>query len=464
MVFEQISDNIGLFSKNGATVVHLTHVKTDKGTSIRVIFSEPLPSNPSYGGYFDEFDNSVVICCLPKISRLVIRQMGKEQFVQLIKDSYFNRHDNHKDFLVHEFIHVLQQEAGWLSKSPSNVDDWSKYVNSPHEFDAFFHTIIRDVMGYLHDLESITDRDKQLEYVEFLGVPEKFKDFLVWPLSNYIDFYKNLSPKRKKRFLGRMHNIHQYILKREREIVNGETITEDYTRDSENHTKAQQSMEKFIKSLTDSKDKFSEMSKDVSRIEKINDQTLFHIGDVNINGDIIEVLVGARTSKTNGGYDQNFGRIFLFLDKDGLVNAAKNGTIMNYVYNAISGSIKIQDTLFHEIIHAHQDNTGWLSRSNIESDYKKYLNSPHEFDAFYQTIVRAEMSYVDLLKTSSPEDIKDYIEIYDYPATFPEFIKRIGRRNINFVKNLKQPRYRRYLKRIFNLFQEIKKLEKEVSV
>ncbi len=119
------------------------------------------------------------------------------------------------DAFIHEFIHHVdfQRAPGMFGDSIKN-DNYSDYVNSPVELNAFYHQAL-DIFETF--LDSIRSRSNYSKLVSMLfPTPEKFVQFVLNRLPG--DIIDNLSEQNKRRFKKRLY---QYYVEHEDTINNG---------------------------------------------------------------------------------------------------------------------------------------------------------------------------------------------------------------------------------------------------
>lgn len=129
-------------------------------------------------------------------------------FYDFENDITITQNQTLKSTLVHEIIHVLDNQRSGHSIPSATTGSYDDYVNSSGELNAHYQEMIHDVEEFLDMLKDKSNGDKVRELL--MSTPEKFIKFALNRLET--DYRNSLTGENIKKFQKRLYQYYQEYL------------------------------------------------------------------------------------------------------------------------------------------------------------------------------------------------------------------------------------------------------------
>lgn len=367
--------------------------------------------------------------------------------------------------LYHEVIHAIQHHDGWLSKSSINQTKMSPqdYYNSSAEFDAYYHNIVEHYMSLISDLKkNPNDID---DYVDIYDISLDFnKNLKTFTSGSNRLFLKHLTGPRHKRLLKRLYNLHTKLV----EIIKNKPIKEDFSSDQRTAGIATDITKQIQDRLK--KIKFEHLTNhDYWTYVDVGDGTErpCFATDLRLGGDYkdVNLCLFIEDAGIHGVYVRNddFKCIGLF------VLPEKIRPSFEHTIRSIANDKRWINSIYHEVIHLIQDVQNKISNVNstVNSTKAEYYNDAMEFDAFFHQISDVFFKTYKELENNYQHGLqmmKEYGIVDNFEDSMVNILTDTSNPDANliqeFISHLNTKRYKRILKRFYNIHSHLMKAVK----
>jgi hypothetical protein len=189
---------------------------------------------------------------------------------------------------------------------------------------------------------------------------------------------------------------------------------------------------------------------------------VYHSHNMGIEQDFL-IWIGPRQEHTVGmsGMYANFSKPIFGSNRVIIIWGMRGRPNTLQELRATVNSTNFLTVFEHEFLHlldADRTKNGIMKRTYPDaSDHDRYYNDPAEFNAYYHDIAKDMMAVIDAA-AKSPEDAKDYMELFGMTGNWQDDIPRMLTHDLatqRFVKSLRPERRRALMRRLYRLHQQM---------